>query len=421
MRKAKSKPSHSRRARRQKPPHHVIIARGDKIRSFTLRPWLTAGIGLFAFAFLGIYLAATAYLFLRDDLVGSSLAKQDDIRSAYEARIAQLRAQLDRVTSRQVVDQEAIQARLEDLVGRQNALSQRQAMLIDLAAAARSAGIDLPGTTPTPLANPARADKSAANAAAAAPRTRVAAASAANLLSEIRRDPVDAADHTLSTVAETIDTIEQNQFAAIQVVAETVNGQADQLSSALRRLGHRPPAQTGVGGPFVPVADGDIEDFREGVEAVSDGIEQLASLRDYARQLPLARPVEGDDIRSGFGRRRDPFLGRLAMHTGVDFAEISGTPVHATGPGRVISAGRNAGYGLMVEVDHGGGLTSRYAHLSRILVKEGDIIEEGQVVGRVGTTGRSTGPHLHYEVRRFGRPVDPMPYLKAGAEIRALL
>ena len=109
------------------------------------------------------------------------------------------------------------------------------------------------------------------------------------------------------------------------------------------------------------------------------------------------------------------------MHTGVDLRAASGTIVSATGPGTVIRASTNGGYGKMVEIDHGNGVTTIYAHLSSIAVRVGQTVTVGQTVGRAGSTGRSTGPHLHYEVNRDDRPIDPMPYLRTGAEIAALL
>ena len=115
--------------------------------------------------------------------------------------------------------------------------------------------------------------------------------------------------------------------------------------------------------------------------------------------------------------RINPFLGRPAFHTGIDFREQSGAPVFATAPGKVSAAGANGGYGLMVEIDHGNGLTTRYAHLSAILVAEDQTVSGRQLIGRVGSTGRSTGPHLHYEVRIDDDPVDPARFVRAGERL----
>ena len=117
----------------------------------------------------------------------------------------------------------------------------------------------------------------------------------------------------------------------------------------------------------------------------------------------------------------DPFLGRPAMHTGVDFRAAAGYPARATAGGTVITAEYTGGYGNMVEIDHGNGITTRYGHLSRIDVTVGQVVAKGAIVGRAGSTGRSTGPHLHYEVRVDGAAIDPMRYIKAGSEIAPLL
>ena len=134
--------------------------------------------------------------------------------------------------------------------------------------------------------------------------------------------------------------------------------------------------------------------------------------------MPLAGPLPGSpEVTSPFGARIDPFLGRPALHTGVDLKQEYGAEVRTTAAGRVSFAGQMGGYGNMVEVDHGNGLASRYAHLSHIDVAEGDTVSKGSVLGEVGSTGRATGPHLHYEVRIDGEPVDPMRFLDAGLRL----
>ena len=129
--------------------------------------------------------------------------------------------------------------------------------------------------------------------------------------------------------------------------------------------------------------------------------------------IPNSAPV-GGQIGSGFGFRSDPFTGRAALHTGLDFPTASGTPVHAAAGGFVLSSEFHPEYGNMVELDHGNGLVTRYAHNSKILVKAGDLVRRGQPISEVGTTGRSTGPHLHFEVLVDGVPQDPAKFLAGG-------
>jgi murein DD-endopeptidase MepM/ murein hydrolase activator NlpD len=125
-------------------------------------------------------------------------------------------------------------------------------------------------------------------------------------------------------------------------------------------------------------------------------------------------------MNSPFGMRMDPFMKGPAIHTGIDLHGEMGDPVRVTANGKVTIASWQGGYGNMIEVDHGNGLATRYGHLSKIEVKVGDVVRIGQTIGRVGSTGRSTGPHLHYETRIDGEPVDPQKFLRAGIRLGAL-
>jgi murein DD-endopeptidase MepM/ murein hydrolase activator NlpD len=173
------------------------------------------------------------------------------------------------------------------------------------------------------------------------------------------------------------------------------------------------------GGPFVPVK---LPPESQGFERA---LTRVGIVRAYADRLnntlvsvPVRKPVTGEiDLTSPFGVRIDPFLHVPAMHTGLDFRGEFGEPIHATAAGIVTSAGWSGGYGKMVEIDHGNGLSTRYGHLSEVDVTVGQTVRIGQVVGRLGSTGRSTGPHLHYETRIDGEAVNPQKFLDAGAKL----
>uniref|UniRef100_A0A7C4XEY3 M23 family metallopeptidase n=1 Tax=candidate division WOR-3 bacterium TaxID=2052148 RepID=A0A7C4XEY3_UNCW3 len=132
---------------------------------------------------------------------------------------------------------------------------------------------------------------------------------------------------------------------------------------------------------------------------------------DLWSRIPTINPVPGAEVSSGFGYRVDPFTGEVRMHEGLDMSAPTGTPVYATGDGVVTFADWNMGYGYVVEIDHGYGFVTRYAHLSKILVKEGELVKRGQMIGRVGATGRAICPHLHYEVIVAGIKVNPINYI----------
>ncbi len=140
----------------------------------------------------------------------------------------------------------------------------------------------------------------------------------------------------------------------------------------------------------------------------------LQDNRDISLARPHAWPSEGGSLSSHFGLRNDPFTGKRSFHKGVDIANRYGAPVLAASRGVVVYAERHRDYGYMVEVEHGYGYRTRYAHLSSIVVKPGDEVKDGQMIGRIGSSGRSTGPHLHFEVYRFGKLLNPSKFLPRG-------
>jgi len=146
-------------------------------------------------------------------------------------------------------------------------------------------------------------------------------------------------------------------------------------------------------------------------ESYNEILTALESKRDMWDRTPSVRPLSYCTVTSHYGRRMDPFTGQTAMHRGVDFAARPGTPIRATADGVVIETSRAGGYGLLVEIDHGNGLVTRYAHCSSALVQRGQRIERGQVIARVGSSGRASGSHVHYEVLKNGMQIDPMDYV----------
>ena len=182
-----------------------------------------------------------------------------------------------------------------------------------------------------------------------------------------------------------------------------------------------------AGGPFVPMASPGFDELNGALQQLSDAAAEqsdvltltesrLLESRLKTLMIPSSRPIDVP-VGSGFGFRADPFTGRGALHTGLDFPSPVGTEIHAAAAGVVRTAEMHPEYGLMLEIDHGNGLMTRYGHTSKILVKVGDLVKRGQVVADVGTTGRSTGPHLHFEVLVDGIPQDPQRFL-AGPNAR---
>lgn len=166
-----------------------------------------------------------------------------------------------------------------------------------------------------------------------------------------------------------------------------------------------------VGSAFSPIEFD--KEINEKYKKLADGLERWNGLKRLNQVLPLGKPVQSR-ITSNYGTRNDPFTGKPKKHRGIDFAGKIGTELLAVAPGRVVSAGERVGYGTTVEIDHGLGFTTLYAHLSQINVSRGDWVRPGTVIGLAGSSGRSTGPHLHYEIRYKGVPFDPTKFVKGN-------
>jgi murein DD-endopeptidase MepM/ murein hydrolase activator NlpD len=212
--------------------------------------------------------------------------------------------------------------------------------------------------------------------------------------------------------------VERQQLAQAALVARALDVRYQVTASELQKLGIKPAQAgqpSGVGGPFESVGNPTFK-------ALFNSWKKLDQLQDDVIAVPSDKPIRAVvSFTSGFGVRSDPFHAGAAMHPGIDLAGAYGTPVYATADGTVVRAGwNNGGYGNLVELDHGRGITTRYGHMSAILVHAGDHITRGQQIGRMGSTGRSTGNHLHYEVRIDGRPVNPIPFMKSTDYVLAM-
>ena len=172
------------------------------------------------------------------------------------------------------------------------------------------------------------------------------------------------------------------------------------------------------GGTFVPESAAELQDeiMIKKISNIYKTVDDLEYYREVAEFVPFGKPVWSYWVSSKFGRRDDPFNTKKASHKGIDLASRTGNKIRVPAKGKVVKTRiSNKGYGNLVEIDHGNGFTTRYAHLHKIYVNKGDYLEIDQAIGEVGSTGRSTGPHLHYEILYQGRPVDPMPFMQARA------
>ena len=216
--------------------------------------------------------------------------------------------------------------------------------------------------------------------------------------------------------------IEARQLAVVERLTRFADARARRAEAAMRKLNLDPAllsrkAQAGMGGPFEAFIGGSKDDLDPRFERLGLSLARMAVLERALDGIPQVVPATVENITSGFGYRRDPFNGRAAMHAGIDFKGAVGSPIFAAAEGRVTFAGWKGGYGKAVEVTHANGLVTRYAHLSRIDVQPGQAVAAGATLGGMGNTGRSTGPHLHFEVRINDRAVNPRPFLETAPDV----
>lgn len=238
------------------------------------------------------------------------------------------------------------------------------------------------------------------------------------------------ADPSITDPVRRVELIRASQERLLDSADTFAKGRAERLRMAFRLAGLSPngyaPRSGALGGPLIEARDPkalaavlDVdEDFAARIQHAATNLSEARALGAAAAKLPLAKPVNGGRQTSGFGVRFDPFTKRPAFHSGLDFGGGFMTPILASGPGIVSFAGVRSGYGKTVEIDHGQGFKTRYAHMQAIAVKPGQRVAVGQRVGGMGSTGRSTGVHLHYEVWVNGRAQNPSRFVKAGEYVQ---
>jgi murein DD-endopeptidase MepM/ murein hydrolase activator NlpD len=378
----------------------------------------------------GWSIVTATYFAFHDDVLARLIAREAAIQFAYEDRIAEMRIQVDRVTSRQLLDQEQFEQKLDQLVRRQSLLESRATTLGSVADPVTTGSIKPParGSTPSEQQAAPTLKLSPINDTAtyATPLDRDARLETRGSLGSSPHTNLKATtggvEAVLARLQDSLNRIEARQTNTLNGLEESYEARARRMRSVLADLGldvSRTANQPAVGGPFVPVklpADGN--GFERQIYRINLARAQVDRLNRTLSAVPLRKPVVGEiDTTSSFGVRIDPFVGRPAMHTGLDFRGNIGDPIRAAAGGTITHAGWSGGYGNMVEIDHGNGVATRYGHLSEIEASLGQAVKAGQVIGRLGSSGRSTGPHLHYETRVDGESVDPERFLRAGIRL----
>lgn len=371
------------------PRRYAVVRRPVRTIQINLHPVVAGALALVFIALLAWSGATTSYALFRDEFLMQIVARHSAAERASSAEVTRLRAEAQRASSMLLVEREDFAAKLKTLSRRQADAERRQRLFSALSPASEASDDDLEGG----LRLGGRETRNTAP-------------------SGIRPDA--------ASLSARYDELERGQKAMMTGLKGRIEAERDDLAAIYSGLGLvssvTAPVKAAMGGLYIPFDFGTAR----GSDSLSD-LENVAAesarLRAGLDRIPLRSPAPGLPLSSGFGSRPDPFLGTLAFHSGLDLVASPGTAARATASGTVVSAGWNGNYGLMVELQHDHGYTTRYAHLSSVDVSAGQNVNTGDIVGRTGSTGRSTGPHLHYETRLNDVALDPRKFLKAGERL----
>ena len=451
------------------PERQIYIRSEGRVQFFTFGPTLQATLSGLALIFLGWVAFATVNVIFKDRIIASKDHRYQQMRWADENRIADLQQAYDELTGALVTAEDRFKSKADELEAKQETVSRllnrKQAVdnvVAGLRGSSPETGAKAPDGDTAPLAHAAGGGMSSDSVGADMPSTggsqlgimpqnsepqpRTSRPTKASFLDEAvsrfaatffhaTQPPVS---HHLSNLpamrvleAETdrIDRMSGAETALLVGVDREVSTRIADLQTILRRVGVdsnnlEQEAAGGVGGPYIPIQSMHIDGiadstFTAAYVGASAHEKELNVLFAALNHVPLTTPVHGQqfEITSDFGPRIDPFTRHIAFHPGLDFGGPWGAAVVATAPGIVVFAGSRGGYGNMVEIDHGYGFRTRYGHLSAILVRVGTKVQKGSPVGKLGSTGRSTGPHVHYEVWLADVVRDPSRFIEAGRHV----
>jgi murein DD-endopeptidase MepM/ murein hydrolase activator NlpD len=446
------------------PERQVYVRSEGRVQFFTFGPTLQATLAGLSLIFLGWVAFATVNVIFKDRIIAAKDHRYQLTVQTYENRVADLQTSYDEANGALVSAEDTFKATADELQAKQNtiirfldrkqqvdaALTRSSPMAESAATIDRNAPSD--SVDVAPPSSLGGASDLTVSPQPVKPQPRTGKPIHASLLDFGgtvgrlagalfgRRAPAGISPETIARhpvlrqlAAETervrrLGVIETALMARTQGQVEEGVGE---IRTVLRHTGINPDqfAQRlnqaeGVGGPEIPLSSVHLEGisdtaFQDAYLRASAVLEQMNQLLTGMRHVPLITPVSGPSFErtSGFGARVDPFTGRYAFHPGIDFAGPTGAIVHSTAPGNVVWAGLRGSYGKMVEINHGYGIHTRYAHLSSILVQVGAKVSEGSPVGKLGSTGRSTGPHVHYEVWYDDVVRNPRNFIEAGRHV----
>ena len=438
-------------------PHRQFYLRSrGSVQFFELSPTFQMTVALAGLFLLGWVAYSSVEVIFKAQIMTAKDQRYSSMQAAYESRISQMQLSYDDLNSMLVLAEERFQNATRDLEAKHRQLTallmQKQAMEKLRADVKRQVAVmegyagrtvqlaeaDTAGDgTNTLIMEVADADSMARQSRDTQPHSDGGLAKVAASLTPHSSGHGPTSALAQNYVVRRIEGLEdrlmglkKQQMTLLGELDENAGGEIDRMQRVIKLTGLDVDQvvttmgdRGGRGGPLIPVAadvrsasDGLTDEFEKQFAVIAKRYDRLDSLTTALSRIPLVTPVASGLYRltSGFGYRVDPFTGRVAYHSGTDLAGEFGTPILVTAPGRVIAAERRGPYGLMVEVDHGHGIHTRYGHLQAALVKPGDIVQFRQRIALMGSSGRSTGPHCHYEVWFNSVVRDPIKFFEAG-------
>jgi murein DD-endopeptidase MepM/ murein hydrolase activator NlpD len=444
------------------PEKQIYVRSEGRVQFFTFGPMLQGTLAAVGLVFLGWVAFATVNVIFKDRIIAAKEHRYHQMQVAYENRVADLQLSYDEVHGALVSAEDRFQSAADELEVKQNTIlgflgrkKQVDAALNGSTNLNEKNGANPAGTADDITAVPPdlRGGSDTNDAVEFAPPAKKPTPAkprksgmldingtvgriAGVFFGKRHSDPLSSetvARHpVLKSLAVQTERLHRLSTTETPLMADA-QGQAAkgvrQLQLLLRRASINPDkfeerfahVEGGAGGPEIPLDSVQLEgipdrNFQQAYLKAYATLDQLDTLLNGVRHLPLTAPVTGAEFyrNDGFGPRRDPFTGRYAFHSGIDFDGPKGAAVHATAPGRVVFSGYKGAYGNLVEIDHGYGIHTRYGHLMSVAVKAGAKVRQGAIIGRLGSTGRSTGPHVHYEVWYDNVVRNPRNFIEAG-------
>ena len=411
------------------PERQILIRDHGRIRCFTLGTVhqlaivsTVAGCVLWALLATAAYVEGSATIAAKDDEINRNVSELDDVKASYKAAFVRL-DEFHAIFSGITCEVSDIQNSLLRIAEHNSAMTKPGIPSLAMphldpdASGCRNASPTSVIAATSPLGTPPDAKHQDT-------QHIVGSLKDSNEEAEAVRQRVDQLEAELAKLKASHDAFIQHsagiaalRIGALEKALSTVGLNTKTISEP-GEFDTAAPARYGKGGPFIAMIPGHpLVDKINPIALFNNRADRLDHLSSALQSMPLAAPLEDYEVTSPFGARNDPINAMTGIHEGIDLGAPYGTPVLSTGNGVVVWAGPRDRYGNLVEIDHGMSLHTRYAHLSKVLVKAGDKVQRGYPIGLLGDTGRSTGPHLHYEVRMGDQATNPMKFITAGQNV----